>query len=93
MKWSIVAALLLGCSDAASVPSSVLCGWYPKDTYAVGDADAALYPSSGVAISRLGADPCDVDARPQCWPAGATLQLWARADTTGELDIRQMPCE
>ncbi len=93
MKRALVAALLLGCSDAATLPSSLLCGWYPKDTYVVGDTAAMLHPSSGAAVSRLGADPCDVDARPQCWPAGATLQLWARADTTGDLDIHQAPCE
>jgi hypothetical protein len=93
VKLALAAALLLGCSDAASVPSSLLCGWYPKATYAVGDTAATLYPSAGAAVSWLGADPCDVEARPQCWPAGSTLLLWARSDTTGELDIRQMPCE
>lgn len=94
MKLALLTALLLlGCSDASQLPSSLLCGWYPKGTYAVGDANAVLRPGTGAAVSWLGADPCDVDARPQCWPAGATLQLWARADTTGDLDIQQAPCE
>lgn len=93
MKRALAAALLLSCSDASSLPSSLLCGWYPKDTYVVSDAAAKLYPSSGAAVSRLGADPCDVEAAPQCWPAGSTLQLWARSDTTGDLDIQQVPCE
>lgn len=93
MKIALAGALLLGCSDAAALPSSLLCGWYRKDTYVVGDAAATLYPSAGAAVSRLGADPCGVDARPQCWPAGSRLQLWARADTTGDLDIERTPCE
>lgn len=88
--------LSVGCSDLTTTkraPWALLCGWFPKGTYDMGDADAALRPNEGAAISWLGADPCDVEARPQCWPAGATLQLWARADTTGELGIQQMPCE
>jgi hypothetical protein len=94
MKWATAAVLLLlGCSGASAFPSSLLCGWYPKATYTVGDAAATLRPSAGAAVSWLGADPCDVDARPQCWPAGAKLQLWARADTTGDLDIQRTPCE
>ncbi len=93
MKPAFVAALLLGCSGAATLPSSLLCGWYPKDTYTVGGTATALRPSAGVAVSKLGTGPCDVDATAQCWPAGSTLQLWARADTTGDLDIQQVPCE
>lgn len=87
-----------GCSDPSlqsleRAPSSLLCGWYAKDAYVVGSSDAVLIPSSGAAVSWLGADPCEVEASAQCWAAGATLQLWARADTSGELDIERASCK